>query len=40
MRLDDRVCSGLFAVEQGVWQGGVLTSLLSNIVFAVVTNVI
>ena len=33
MRLDDRVCSGLFAMEQGVRQGGVLASLLFNIVF-------
>ena len=39
MRLDDRVCSGFFPVEQGVRQGGVLASLLFNILFAVVTNV-
>ena len=39
MRLDDRVCSGGFAVEQGLRQGCVLAPLLSNIFFAAVTNV-
>ena len=39
MRLDDRVCSGWFAVEQGLRQGGVLEPLLSNIFFAAVINV-
>ena len=39
MRLDDRVCSGWFAVEQGLRQGCVLVPLLSNIFFAAVINV-
>ena len=39
MRLDDRVCSGWFAVEQGLNQGCVLAPLLFNIFFARVMNV-
>ena len=39
VRLDDRVCSGWFAVEQGLRQGCVLAPLLSNICFAAVINV-
>ena len=39
VRLDDRVCSGWFAVEQGLPQGCVLAPLLFNIFFAVVRNV-
>ena len=39
MRLDDRVCSGWFAVGQGLRQGCVLAPLLFNILFTVVTNV-
>ena len=39
MRLDDRVCSGWFAVEQGFCQGYVLTPLLFNIFFAALINV-
>ena len=38
VRLDDRVCSGWFAVEQGLCQGCVLAPLLFNIFFAAVTN--
>ena len=34
VRLDDRVCSGWFAVEQGLGQGCVLAPLLFNIFFA------
>ena len=34
MRLDDRVCSEWFAVEQGLRQGGVLASLLINVASA------
>ena len=36
-RLNDRVCSGWFAVEQGLHQGCVLAPLLFNI-FVVVVN--
>ena len=36
MRLDDGVCSGWFAVEQGVCQGCVLAPLLFSIFFAAV----
>ena len=39
VRLDDRVCSGWFAVEQGLRQGCVLASLLFNILFVAVINV-
>ena len=39
VRLDDRVCSRWFAVEQGLRQGCVLASLLFNIFFAAVKNV-
>ena len=39
MRLDDRVCLGWFAVEQGLRQGGVLEPLLFNIFIAAVINV-
>ena len=39
MRLDDRVCSGWFAVEQGLRQACVLAPLLFNIFFAAVINV-
>ena len=38
--LDDGVCSGLFAVEQGLRQECVLVPLLSNICFAAVINVV
>ena len=38
VRLDDRVCSRWFAVEQGLRQGYVLTPLLFNNFFAVVPN--
>ena len=39
MRLNDRVCSGWFAVEQGLRQECVLAPLLINIFFAAVINV-
>ena len=39
VRLDDRVCSRWFAVEQGLRQGCVLEPLLFNILFAAVINV-
>ena len=39
VRLDDRMCSGWFAVEQGLHQGCVLASLLFDIFFAAVINV-
>ena len=39
VRLDDRVYSRWFAVEQGLRQGCVLASLLFNIFFAAVINV-
>ena len=39
VRIDDGVCSGWVAVEQGLRQGCVLAPLLLNIFFAAVTNV-
>ena len=39
VRVDDRVCSRWFAVEQGLRQGCVLAPLLFNIFFAAVINV-
>ena len=39
VRLDDKVCSGCFAVEQGLHQGCVLAPLLFNIFFAAVISV-
>ena len=38
VRLDDRVCSRWFAVEQGLRQGCVLAPLLFNVLFAVFIN--
>ena len=38
VRLDDRVCSRWFAVEQGLRQGFVLAPLVFKIFFAAVTN--
>ena len=39
VRVDDRVCSGWFAVEQGLRHGCVLAPLLFHIFFAAVINV-
>ena len=39
VRLDDSLCSGWFAVEQGFCQGCVLAPLLFNNFFAAVINV-
>ena len=38
-RVDDRECSGWFAVEQGIHQGCVLAPLLLKVFFAMVINV-
>ena len=40
VRLDDRVCSGWFAVGQVLRQGCVFASLLLNILFAAVINMV
>ena len=40
VRLDDRVCSGWFSVEQVIRQGYVLEALLFNNFFAAVLNVV
>ena len=40
MRLDDRVCSRWFAVEEGLRQGCVLAPLLFNLFFAAVINAV
>ena len=40
IRLDDRVCSRWFAVERDLCQGCVFGSLLFNILFAAVINVV
>ena len=39
VRLDDRMCSGWFTVDQGLRQGFVFAPLLLNIFFVVVINV-
>ena len=39
VRLEDRVCSRWFGVEQGLRQGCVLAPLMFNIFFAEVINV-
>ena len=39
VQLDDRVCSGWFAVEQGLRQGCVIVPLLFDIFFAAAINV-
>ena len=40
VRLDDRVCSGWFNVDQSFHQEGVFVPLLFNIFFAAVINVV